>query len=219
MKYALLPLLILMHFSVFSKGNPKKFYSFKDSKVLAYVEEFEDESNFSEDIVHNENYDYDKLDYELSNGVLKCFAIQKSHSAFPEETSIDFNSNYEIHIRMRVTGDSTFATGIFFWGRNDSAQHGQYIYLRNDSTLNMFYQKGNDEMPVLRNVFTITDVYTWKFRNYMIRKHDNYYYVFINGVFNYKVKFSPLNGKNIGIGAGNYATAEVDYIKIYQLPE
>ena len=108
--------------------------------------------------------------------------------------------------------------GIIYWGRIEGTLNGYNIYFYPNGRTFIFHSDINFKDSTntkARKTITAKDPYNDdNFNRYTIRKYEDKYYVFINGLFYKKLNAVPLTGKVIGLGSSYNATTIFDDISI-----
>ncbi len=227
------------------------YHYFTDSsKTLIYYDDFSELnpawgiSSIEELIKPNEESDNDlpktrkeKRNQKKIDKVDSYFTVKGGHFNYywpikdevdiaPLIQEIDYDRNFEIEIRSKITG-SAFNNyfGVLNWGRIGEASYaGQYLYYRPYSSSAIFHCGNKDVKGSCdgKNYFFKPSKKSYNptgFNSFTIRKVKSNYYVFVNGIFQTTAPFIPLEGKAIGLGAKGKTKLLVDYIRISYLPD
>lgn len=239
MRCTLIALLLVISLqSLAQNKGAKKYNTFKASdKEVVFIDEFNKEERgwlldvFCEEKSNNTNPRAGVISY--NNGKLHYKKVDNfTYSKYVHQVAIDYTKNFEIevsvlfpdeHIWIRPEKDSLEYNGSLIGIGTDIVNKTKGFYCEfNEYGYSYFWQCNGTP-----NHSTCTKKNYWKYKKpynehgynlYTIRKIDDYYYFFRNGVFIKKKKYESLTGNYIALGGLYVNNVSYDYVKVAYLP-
>ncbi len=157
-------------------------------------------------------------------GVLHCSNNCERGKGRTAKIDVDYNRNFEIILVAKVVfniDDFQYSEGYLNWNINDSS--GQYNAFFFTGFYNSFHNHLGldttaDECIGTRKRLKKTKSLFNEFVRYTIRKYDDKYYIFVNGVLKGTFPYINFNGTNIALGARARSVVEFDHVSVYYLP-
>lgn len=228
MKHTLLILALLCTLPCTAqKRELKKYYTFRASdKTPLYVDYFEADnslwkSGFKKDTtaymaIKDGNYIY-YIDTTYSQKWLYATSYT--------QLNLDFNKNFEIHIRAKVEPPSgeEGGVGVLWWGKQTPETYIDAPRKAHLLAFSSFYNPviaqriyGSDKW--YERSFYCYTFYKDDYNDYVIRKFKDYYYIFCNREFLQRMYCHTFSGNYMCLGVRPPAKLYVDYLKVYYLP-
>lgn len=232
MKYIILLFTCISQLGVSAQYTPKNYLEFDGKKELVFEDNFDTDKPEWHMIPEEPNDTTDKcilntdsLDYK--NGIVYVYNNCDKEVGNDAKIDIDYNRNFEIVLVAKLLYEEkkldNIQQGCLAWNINDKS--GQYNKLFFTGFYNVFHNHlGLDTLSnkcigtfkaLKRNKYG--KVYN-EYVRYTIRKYDDKYYVFVNGILRGTFPFVKHDGTNIGYGARANSKAEFDFLGVYYLP-
>lgn len=211
-----------------AQSNPKNYFDFKDTKKLVFADDFDTDreewhilENDRSDTIYKCDEKVDSID--KISGVLHCSNSCKRGDGRIAKIDIDYNKNFEIILVAKVVfneNDIQYSEGYLNWNINDSSnQYNAFFFTGFYNSFHDHYgfDTTADECIGARKHLKKSKNIFNEFARYTIRKYDDKYFVFVNGVLKGTFPFIKFNGSNIALGARANSKVEFDHVSIYYL--
>lgn len=230
MKIALFALCLMGSLVTHAQSNPKDYFSFKDSKKLIFADDFDSMKDGWELYADNEDetgnecvINKDSVGY--TNGIFHIYNHCREDIVMERVIDMDWKGNYEIIVVAKAYvdegNDSTLGQGLIKW--NEEVINTKFSAFFFSGYFNEFHtHSGYDSLKgrcigLRKHIKFARNTYQ-EFVRYTIRKYNDKYYIFVNGLLRGTYPCVNFNGNSLSIGARRYARIEFDHISVYSLP-
>lgn len=212
-----------------AQSNPKNYFDFKDSKKLVFADDFdwmkpgwqlyadnEDETE-SECVINKDSVN-------CRDGILHVYNHCNEDILLDRVVDMDWNSNYEIVVVAKLHvdegNDSSISQGSLKW--NNEVINVKFDVLFFSGYFNEFHTHSgfdlakNNCIGLRKRLKFARNTYN-EFVRYTIRKYDDKYYIFVNGLLRGTFPCANFDGTYLSIGARKHSRVEFDHISVWQL--
>jgi hypothetical protein len=227
MRYiAILTLLFVVQVAT-AKFNPADYFAFDKTKQLIYEIKFRAGKQDEELFRYNKNCEMSIDSIDIDSGVYYLYNNCNASMGKRYRAAIDTRKNYEIVVRakMRYYEKRYYLRyGFIMWNFTGSQQYNifsfsgdkrYFFHTHLDTATKADLCLGGERIRVKRYYYN-------KFVRYTIRRYDDKYYFYMNGILIHtgvsmydKV---PVNTSDIAIGAYGNAHVEFKDVSVYYLP-
>lgn len=225
MKSLLFSITLLLPFFVNAQYNPKDYFAFDGKKQVIFIDEF----NHPDTVVWGSENDTTKTgcvqyrgEYRNDKWILNNECNEEL--SISGDVNVDYTRNFEIVIVARVVYCDTckgMKEAHVGWDINDSKQYYK-LYFSGYKFQYVHEHLGLDTLKdqcIGTNKLVSTGVWDRdKFARYTIRKYNNTYHIFVDGLYAGKKKAINMNGKDIEVGVSEHAMVEIDHLSVWYLP-
>lgn len=221
-------LLLLSFFTAITAAaqDPKDYHWIpKEDKQLIFSDEFDDYRNdWHKDSKLNLSDDETADAYfQIANGLYIWKYYKDGGYGLCVHRPIDYNRDFEINFYIHIEGKDDNSVGAIIWGQNETNISYNTLSIHKSGRMVYFYCNEMDPTRPCPDKAKHMDggpgFANMAYNLYTIRKHDKFYYIFINGQFWGKAKYTPTNGTGICIVGTTNTEVVVDFLKIYYLPD
>ncbi len=213
-----------------SSVNPRNY--FYKNKTVVWEDHFNDDHNGwltdndstenddpNDGLTDNDSTEEKNIYAIIADGLFKYKnTAPKNIYAYGVNPNIDFSRDFEIEYSAKIISapKRNWTASVLFWAR-DSMNYSCYLYCSIHGDISYLAFDVANNQKLIKKRYSTHFKKDGSFNKITIRKKSDKIYVFINEHFKSALKYIPISGKRIGLGAGANAEVWYDYVRISYL--